>query len=115
MEKIVVKKVYRDQLVTKYGPRTKTSIYAEGHEGKMSTFDKNDIKEGDEVEITIEKNGAFTNFKMGDGVRKGFGGGQTARPSNDHEERIQKLERVVFSFSGTDKVAVKEPEVEMDF
>lgn len=103
MEKVKVNKVFRDQLVTKYGPRTKTSIYADGHEGKMSTFDRNEIKEGDEVEITIEKNGQFTNFKIGNGAKKPWSGG--ASNGSNLEGRVASLEQRVSALEGgEDKV-----------
>lgn len=94
MESVKITRVYHDKVETKYGTKDKTAIYTEQYpDVKMSSFDKAaaNFKEGDTVDITVEKNGQFTNFKVGAGK-----GGNTSPVSSDLEARVKKLEVAVF-------------------
>ena len=94
MEKVTITKVFHDLVTTKYGPRGKTAIYTQEHpDVKMTTFDKglDGLKIGDVLEITIEKNGQFTNFKVG------AGRATPTATSPDIEARLSKLEKAVFT------------------
>lgn len=105
-EKVTISRIYHDTVETKYGPKPKTSIYTlEQPEVKMSSFDKaaGAFKEGDVVEIMIEKNGQFTNFKVA--------GGKTSSPKTsdyDLEARVTKLEAAVFGTTAKEKEPVIE-------
>lgn len=90
MERVTLKAVYRDDVVTKFGPGVRTKIVTKEYpDVKMSSFSKGlEVwKEGDVVEITITRNGEYTNFKPGEGVSRGFG-----RDSN-LEGRVAKIEQ----------------------
>ncbi len=91
-EKVTIEKVFNDTVQTKYGTKPKTSIYTTEYPGvRMSSFDKGAYswKVGDVVEITIEKNGQFVNFRVGAGAPSGTGGSNV-------EARLKKLEDAVF-------------------
>lgn len=93
MAEFTVSRVYHDMVETKYGTRPRTAIYTEEQpDVKMTSFDKaaGDFKEGDKVNITVEKNGQFTNFKV-NGTSTG-----TAPTSPDLERRVTRLETAVF-------------------
>lgn len=116
MEKVTVRKIFSDKLVTKYGPSTKTSIYTEEHpETRMSSFDEaaSSIKIGDVVEITIEQKGQFTNFKMGGGAKKAWGGSTTTGPTV--EARLKRLEDSVFGSKEAEEKVVDISASDEDF
>lgn len=103
MEKVTVEKVYFDDQKTQYGMKKKTSIYTTEYPGlKMSCLDKAEmpIKEGEVIEITIDKNGQFTNFKMGTGEKKPYNGAGRTTFGSDVESRLTALEAAVL---GADK------------
>jgi hypothetical protein len=86
-DKVTIDKIYVDQVETKFGPGTKTSIYVLEHPGvKMSSFKKVDWKAGDVVMIEITKKGAFTNFTPAAG-------------ESQLEARVKRLEDKVFGES----------------
>ncbi len=99
MEKLTVTRVYNDKITTKkYGIKDKISIYtSEYPETKMSSLDKSaqGIKVGDTIEVTIEKNGQFTNFKMPKSERS-WGGNSPSPIQPQFEERLKRLEDAVF-------------------
>lgn len=111
MEKVTIKKIYRDIKDTKFGKKTMTSIYVtEYPDVRMSSFDKGleTWKEGDTVDVTITKNGEYTNFTSKTASRLGA-------VNSDIIKRIEKLEEAVFnSASGEDKSEVGEPLDESD-
>jgi hypothetical protein len=99
-ETVTIKKIYRDQKQTKFGPKVMTSIYTQEHpDVRMSSFDKglDNWKEGDKVVVTISKNGNFTNFTIKD-------------TKTNLEARVEKLERAVFG----SKEETKQPDVQLD-
>lgn len=80
-EQVTVKKVFRDQVNTKFGPGVKTSIFtAEYPDVRMSSFARGaeSWKEGDVVSIEMTKNGEFTNFKPAGGSTRGGSAGDTS-------------------------------------
>lgn len=108
---VTITRVYHDMVETKYGPKPKTSIYTEEQpEVKMSSFDKGatSLKSGDKVSITIEKNGQFTNFKVGAANTNWVT--KTGGDTSELEKRIARLEEAVFQ----DKKEVKEEEIGVD-
>ncbi len=68
-ETITVRKIFRDEIETKFGTKMRTSIYASEYpDVRMTSFDKgtSDWKEGDKVSVEIFKKGEYTNFKVAD-------------------------------------------------
>ena len=91
-EKITIRKIFRDPVNTKFGPGTRTSIFAvEYPDVRMSSFSKGaeGWKEGDEVMIEIKKNGEFTNYKVVDSNSK------ASVVDKKLEDRVTALERAV--------------------
>ena len=99
-ESVTIKNIFRDDVVTKFGPSIRTTIkVAEYPDVRMSSFSKglDAWKEGDKVMVDITKNGDYMNFKPGDS-------------KTNLEARVEKLEKKVF---GEDKEIV--PEAQNDF
>jgi len=67
MEKVTLTRVFKKSIETKNGPATKVAIKTNRHGNNwISGFENStnkDWSEGDQVEIEVEKNGDFLNFK----------------------------------------------------
>lgn len=84
VDKITIKKIFRDQVNTKFGPGVRTSIFAvEYPDVRMSSFTRGTEtwKEGDKVSVEIQKNGEYTNFKP------------VGTSSGGLEERVANIEK----------------------
>lgn len=97
MEKVTIKKVFRKEVETKYGIKPQIAIKTEQHGEKwLSSFKTKGTenwKEGDVVEIAIEKKGEFLNFTL------------TENPNTELIKRIERLENKIF---GTETIQVEE-------
>jgi len=108
METVTIRSIFRDQVNTKRGPGTRVSIYTEEHpDVRMTSFDARttkDWKGGDKVQIEIQKNGNFTNFRTSPGRPK--------QDNSDIERRLSKLEAAVFGTTDTPPAPVYDTDYE---
>ena len=110
MSSVILTKVYRDTVETKYGMRAKVAIQTDKHGEKWlsalfptnATLGTESWQVGDEVAIDVQEKGDFLNFKPS-------GGG--SRPSINNpslESRVVRLEERVF---GSDNTGLTAPAV----
>ncbi len=106
-EVVTIKRIYRDEKNGKFGPSTLTSIYTNEYpDTRMSSFQKglDGLKEGDKLNIEIQKKGDFTNFKaMGVGGSAPSVAAAPAFDATDILRRLDRLEGFVFDADSFDK------------
>lgn len=107
VEKVKVTKVYRGKQETSYGEKDKIAIKTEQYGdskwlscfvNKSNSNGLSSIKEGQTIEIVVEKKGEFLNFRL-------------VSPLDRLEARVKAIEAKVFG-SGTDNTP--EPDIAED-
>lgn len=96
MEKVTIKRVYRDEKKNAKGAYTMTSIYTvEYPDRRMSSFQNGlgRLNAGDQIDVEIVQKGDFYNFKAVQ-VKEGK---TTSVDLSGFEARLKKLEDVVYS------------------
>lgn len=94
MSDVMLTRVFRKDVETKYGIKPKLSIQTDKHgESWLSTFKvagTENWQEGDTVSINVQEKGEFLNFEPTGGSGSG------ARAPSSLEPRVEALERAVF-------------------